>query len=239
MIEVLGVSKKYQDKNGDDIEILNQADLTVTSGEIIAIIGASGSGKSTLLHLIGGLDSPDSGIIKINGEDISGFNTEKAAYFRNHQIGFVFQFHHLLPEFTALENAALPAMIMGESKSKAQKKAEHMLDLVGLSHRLTHRPAELSGGEQQRVAIARALINSPAVILADEPTGNLDSKNSSIILQLFLEIQNQTKTTMVLVTHDPSIAEKTNRVVELKSGKLHTLQTGVAKNQPVTSYLDF
>ena len=220
MISVTSVSKKYRDKNGDDLVILRETDLEVESGGLISIVGSSGSGKSTLLHLIGGLDQIDSGSIRIDNQDISTLKNEELAAFRNKQIGFVFQFHHLLPEFTAVENVAMPALISGLSYSKACKQAEEYLDLVGMTHRFTHRPSELSGGEQQRVAIARALINKPKVVLADEPTGNLDAKNSNLVLDLFFTIHKQTGVTLVMVTHDNSIAKRTDKVYELLDGKL-------------------
>ena len=223
MIEVIDVSKSYRDKNDDEIVILKNSHLSVEKGSIISIIGASGSGKSTLLHLIGGLDKVDSGQIKIDNVDISSFKTDEIAHFRNEKIGFVFQFHHLLAEFTALENTAIPAMIAGLSYVKANSKAKEYLSLVGMEHRFEHRPSELSGGEQQRVAIARSLINQPSVLLADEPTGNLDVKNSTTVLDLFLTIQQQTGVTMILVTHDKSIAHKTDLTYELKNGLLHKI----------------
>lgn len=221
MISIAAVSKKYRDKNGDDLEILKQANLEVHSGEMVSIIGASGSGKSTLLHVIGGLDQIDSGKIVIDKEDISTYKKEKLAAFRNQKIGFVFQFHHLLPEFTALENVAMPSLISGDSYKVACSKAESFLNLVGMEHRLSHRPSELSGGEQQRVAIARALINKPKILLADEPTGNLDSKNAGIVLDLFFDIQKQTGITLIMVTHDQSIAKRTDRMFELFDGVLN------------------
>jgi len=223
MIEVIDVSKSYRDKNDDEIVILKNSHLSVEKSSIISIIGASGSGKSTLLHLIGGLDKVDSGQIKIDNVDISSFKTDEIAHFRNAKIGFVFQFHHLLAEFTALENTAIPAMIAGLSYAKATSKAKEYLSLVGMEHRFEHRPAELSGGEQQRVAIARSLINQPSVLLADEPTGNLDVKNSTTVLDLFLTIQQQTGVTMILVTHDKSIAQKTDITYELKNGLLQKI----------------
>jgi lipoprotein-releasing system ATP-binding protein len=225
MIEVIEVSKSYRDKNDDEIVILKNSHLSVDKGSIISIIGASGSGKSTLLHLIGGLDKVDSGQIQIDNVDISSFTTDDIAHFRNEKIGFVFQFHHLLAEFTALENTAIPAMISGLSYAKATAKAKEYLSLVGMEHRFEHRPAELSGGEQQRVAIARSLINQPSVLLADEPTGNLDVKNSTTVLDLFLTIQQQTGVTMILVTHDKSIAQKTDITYELKNGLLKKIHS--------------
>ncbi|TNE70393.1 ABC transporter ATP-binding protein [bacterium] len=220
MIQVTDLHKSFLDKNGDRLVILNGASFSIANGEMVSIIGASGTGKSTLLHLLGGLDLPDSGKIHIDGQELSGLKGDALATFRNKKVGFVFQFHHLLPEFTALENAAMPAMIMGMSQKKATELAAEYLNMVGLSHRTTHRPAELSGGEQQRVAIARALINKPSVLLADEPTGNLDQKNAEIILDLFFDVQAKTGITLVLVTHDSQIAAKTNRVMELIDGNL-------------------
>jgi lipoprotein-releasing system ATP-binding protein len=230
MIEVIDVSKSYRDKNDDEIVILKHSNLSVKQGSIISIIGASGSGKSTLLHLIGGLDKVDEGQIRIGDTDISSFKSDEIARFRNEKIGFVFQFHHLLAEFTALENTAIPAMIAGNSYAKATSKAKEYLSLVGMQHRFEHRPAELSGGEQQRVAIARALINQPAVLLADEPTGNLDAKNSTTVLDLFLAIQQQTGVTMILVTHDKAIAQRTDMTYELKNGILSSIHAKPEKS---------
>ncbi len=220
MIRAEHVYKSFVDKNGEKLTILQGASFEVEKSSMVSIVGASGSGKSTLLHLLGGLDQPDSGTIWIENQTVSTLRGDTLAHFRNKKVGFVFQFHHLLPEFTALENVAMPAMISGTSQKIALNQARNYLDLVGLSHRLNHRPSELSGGEQQRVAIARALINEPAVLLADEPTGNLDLHNSSIILDLFFDVQQKTGVTMVLVTHDMNIAEKTNRVFELINGNL-------------------
>jgi lipoprotein-releasing system ATP-binding protein len=220
MIRAEHVFKSFVDKNGEKLTILQGASFEVEKSSMVSIVGASGSGKSTLLHLLGGLDQPDSGTIWIENQTVSTLRGDSLAHFRNKKVGFVFQFHHLLPEFTALENVAMPAMISGTSQKIALNQARNYLDLVGLSHRLNHRPSELSGGEQQRVAIARALINEPAVLLADEPTGNLDLHNSSIILDLFFDVQQKTGVTMVLVTHDMNIAEKTNRVFELINGNL-------------------
>lgn len=220
MIRAEYVFKSYVDKNGEKLTILQGASFEVEKSAIVSIVGASGSGKSTLLHLLGGLDQPDSGTIWIENHAISTLKGDALATFRNKKVGFVFQFHHLLPEFTALENVAIPVMISGITQKKALGQAKEYLDLVGLSHRLNHRPSELSGGEQQRVAIARALINEPAVLLADEPTGNLDLKNSEIILDLFFDVQQKTGVTMVLVTHDMQIAQKTNRIYKLEDGLL-------------------
>ncbi|GIV27772.1 MAG: lipoprotein-releasing system ATP-binding protein LolD [Bacteroidia bacterium] len=203
-----------------DTEILKGISLHIRESEVVSLVGPSGAGKSTLLSILGTLDKPTSGKVIFDGEDVFSFNEKKIAHFRNQNIGFVFQFHHLLPEFTALENVFIPALIKGEKKSEAEKRAKALLDKVGLSHRLNHKPSELSGGEQQRVAVARALINHPKVIFADEPTGNLDSHNAEALHQLFFDLRNEFQQTFVIVTHNEHLAQMADRVVHIIDGKI-------------------
>jgi lipoprotein-releasing system ATP-binding protein len=194
--------------------------LKVESKKISVIVGASGAGKSTLLHILSGLDTADEGIVKIKGTNIFSLSDNKLSKFRNLHIGFVFQFHHLLPEFDAIENTSLPILINGKSQADARKRANELLELVGLQDRLHHKPAELSGGEQQRVAIARALANYPDIIFADEPTGNLDSANTDILNNLFVEIKNKLGVTFLIVTHNPDIVRLGDKIFEMKDGKI-------------------
>lgn len=202
------------------LEILKSISLEIMEGKITLIVGASGAGKSTLLHLLGGLDRPDNGKIFYNSENILSYSDDKLAKFRNKNIGFVFQFHHLLPEFTAVENAAIPQMILGNSFKHSFERANNLLAEVGLIERKDHKPAELSGGEQQRVAVARALANDPSIILADEPTGNLDSANSQIIFDLIIQLNSKYNKTFVIVTHNKEMLEIANHVYEMKDGKI-------------------
>jgi lipoprotein-releasing system ATP-binding protein len=202
------------------LEILKSISLEIVEGKITLIVGASGAGKSTLLHLLGGLDKPDEGKIYFNNENILIFSEDKLAKFRSKNIGFVFQFHHLLPEFTAAENVAIPQMIMGKSLNNSINKAYELLNEVGLIERKDHKPAELSGGEQQRVAVARALANDPSIILADEPTGNLDSANSKIISELITHLNSKYNKTFVVVTHNKEMLGIANQVYEMKDGKI-------------------
>ena len=202
------------------LEILKSISLEIAEGKITLIVGASGAGKSTLLHLLGGLDKPDDGKIFYNSENILSYSEDKLAKFRNKNLGFVFQFHHLLPEFTAAENIAIPQMIMGKSLNNSINRAYELLNEVGLIERKDHKPAELSGGEQQRVAVARALANDPAIILADEPTGNLDSENSKIISDLIIHLNSKYKKTFVVVTHNKEMLGIANHVYEMKDGKI-------------------
>ena len=210
--------KTYQSTK-NKLEVLKSISMDITEKKISVIIGASGAGKSTLLHLLGGLDRPDSGKIFFNNENIFDHNDDKLANFRNKNVGFVFQFHHLLPEFTALENVAIPQMISGKSFSVAVKRSKELIESVGLSNRANHKPAELSGGEQQRVAVARALANDPAIIFADEPTGNLDSANSEIINQIIVSLRDRLNKTFIIVTHNSELVKLADEVFEMKDGK--------------------
>jgi lipoprotein-releasing system ATP-binding protein len=216
-VEALRKSFKHM---GNVLEVLNGIDLEIRSGEILSIVGASGAGKSTLLHCIGTLDLPSSGRITLDGQELTTLSGPRLARVRNQNIGFVFQFHHLLPEFNALENVMMPGLIRGDSKKKMEQRARELLDEVGLSHRVTHRPGEMSGGEQQRVAIARALTLEPKLLLADEPTGNLDTATSDAVHDLFFEINRKHMTTIVVVTHNPSFAQRMPRVVEMRDGRI-------------------
>lgn len=217
------LSKSYQD-GGDQVTVLKDIDFALQAGEMVAVVGASGSGKSTLLHLLGGLDKPSSGQLFYKDQEMTPWKADKLAQWRNQNLGFVYQFHHLLPEFSALENVAMPKMIAGESPAEAKQQAEQLLVRVGLEHRLSHRPAQLSGGERQRVAIARAFVNKPQVVLADEPTGNLDGEAAESIYQLMLELNKEMGTAFIVVTHDLQLAEQLQRVEVLKNGILHKEQ---------------
>ena len=207
-------------KSYGSLEILKGVNLEVHKGEIVSIVGKSGAGKSTLLHILGTLDSPDSGSVSISGTDTNKMSARQLAAFRNQHIGFVFQFHHLLPEFTALENVCIPGLIGKKNESDVRKRAAELLDYLGLRDRLTHKPAELSGGEQQRVAVARALINNPSVIFADEPTGNLDSQSSGDLHNLLRQLRQEYNQTFVIVTHNKELAELSDRCLEMKDGLL-------------------
>ena len=215
MIDIKGITKSF-----GSLQVLKGIDLHIDKGEVVSIVGPSGAGKTTLLQIIGTLDKPDSGDIIIDGTDVRKLGAKKLSEFRNRRIGFVFQFHQLLPEFTAVENVMLPAFIAGMSKSEAKKRAMELLDFMGLSDRADHKPNELSGGEKQRVAVARALVNRPAVILADEPSGSLDSKNKDELHRLFFDLRDRTGQTFVIVTHDESLAKITDRTIEMKDGML-------------------
>ena len=211
--------KTYQ-TGPQEVEVLKNINLDLTTGEIVVIMGPSGVGKSTLLHLVGGLDRPSSGEVLIDGENIFVLKEKDLAVFRNKSIGFVFQFHHLLPEFTALENVMIPGMMHEGDVPAIRDRAESLLTEIGLADRLTHKPSELSGGEQQRIAVARALINNPKLVLADEPTGNLDKQNSMALYELLLELNNKFNQTFIIVTHNEMMASKAERVVELEDGMI-------------------
>jgi len=215
MLKATQVQKSY-----GDLRVLKGVDLHVQRGEVVAIVGASGAGKSTLLHIMGTLDSPDHGTVFINGENVFSRSSDKLAEFRNQKIGFVFQFHNLLPEFSALENVMIPGLIARSEEKVLRKKGGEILERLGLKDRLNHKPSELSGGEQQRVAVARALINSPALVFADEPSGNLDSKNASDLHRLFFELRNELNQTFVIVTHNPEFAAMADRRLEIKDGQM-------------------
>lgn len=206
-------------KSFGSLQVLKGIDLDIAQGEVVSIVGPSGAGKTTLLQIMGTLDRADSGSIIINGTDISSLKNQALARFRNQHIGFVFQFHQLLPEFTALENITIPALIAGRSQREARQRAEELLDFMGLSDRAAHKPAELSGGEKQRVAVARALVNRPAVILADEPSGSLDSANKAELHALFFRLRDEMGQTFVIVTHDEELAKTTDRTIQMKDGK--------------------
>ena len=214
------IFKSYQTNRKVKLEVLKGISLEVIANKISVIIGASGAGKSTLLHLLGALDKPDSGKVIYNNKNIFDLSDDKLAKFRSENIGFIFQFHHLLPEFTALENVIIPMMINGSSYDKVKRKGEELLEKVGLKERMNHKPAELSGGELQRVAVARALANNTQIIIADEPTGNLDSKNSEAIHQLILDLRDNMNMTFVIVSHNASLVQLADIVYEIKDGKL-------------------
>jgi lipoprotein-releasing system ATP-binding protein len=207
-------------KNYGDLQVLKGVDIDVNKGEIVSIIGASGAGKSTLLHILGTLDNADSGEIMLNGERVDKLSGKNLAAFRNKNIGFIFQFHHLLPEFSAVENVCIPGWIGGKNKSVTEKRAKELLEKLGLSHRLSNKPGQLSGGEQQRVAVARALINNPAIIMADEPTGNLDSANANEMHQLFINLRNEFQQTFLIVTHNEELARMSDRILQMKDGRM-------------------
>jgi lipoprotein-releasing system ATP-binding protein len=213
MVQAENITKSY-----GSLRVLKGVSLVVQPGEVVAIVGASGAGKSTLLHILGTLDKPDSGRLLLNGTDVLRLDEKLLAAFRNKSIGFVFQFHNLLPEFTALENVMIPALIARQDEKQARKRATDLLDMLGLGGRLDHKPAALSGGEQQRAAVARALINNPALILADEPSGNLDSKNAQELHRLFFDLRERLNQTFVIVTHNAEFAAMADRKLEIKDG---------------------
>ncbi len=207
-------------KNYGSLQVLRSVDFDISKGEIVCIVGSSGAGKSTLLHILGTLDTPDSGTVTLEGKQIDSLKGNKLAAFRNKHIGFVFQFHHLLPEFTAVENVCIPGWIAGGKKKEINERAISILSSLGLGDRLQNKPQQLSGGEQQRVAVARALINNPSIIMADEPTGNLDSARAKELHQLFIDLRNQFNQTFLIVTHNEELAQMSDRVVHMKDGKI-------------------
>lgn len=221
IVEVRHVERIYKTASGGSLPVLVDANLSVSRGEVVAITGESGSGKSTLLHIMGALDRPDAGTVLFEGRDMFAADDEALSAFRNRSVGFVFQFHHLLPEFSALENVLMPALIAGRGGSAARTRAAELLATVGLTDRADHRPSELSGGEKQRVAIARALMNAPDVVLADEPTGNLDEKTADILHNELIRLSRELGQTFVLVTHNPVFAAMADRTVRLDQGTLH------------------
>ena len=215
MIEACNIYKRF-----GNVEVLRGVSIEVAEGEMVSIVGASGAGKTTLLQIVGTLMQPDEGSVRIAGTDIGGIDDDRLSRFRNRHIGFVFQFHHLLPEFTALENVMMPALIGGVSRKEAESRAKELLDMVNLASRASHKPSALSGGEQQRAAIARALINRPSVVLADEPTGNLDTKNRDEIYALLSDVRREFGQTIVIVTHDERLAAQTDRKIEMSDGRI-------------------
>lgn len=224
VLKAEGVSKSYKSEQAEaKLEVLKNVSIEIKKGSITSIVGSSGSGKSTLLHILGGLDKPDLGTVFWGDKNISTMNSDQLAEFRNKNIGFVFQFHHLLPEFTALENVCMPALIAGESIESASIRALSLLERFGVSERKNHRPTQLSGGEQQRVSMARALMNKPSIILADEPTGNLDDANTATILDMLYELRDKDGVTVLLITHEKSIADRSDIILEIKNGELSSL----------------
>ncbi|MCG9711719.1 lipoprotein-releasing ABC transporter ATP-binding protein LolD [Shewanella insulae] len=219
LLQVSNVSKRYHE-GSIDTQVLSGVDLSIAKGEQVAIIGSSGSGKSTLLHIMGTLDKPSSGQVMFDGEDLYQLSPSRQAAIRNQELGFIYQFHHLLPEFTALENVAMPGLIQKRPRQEVEREAKELLSRVGLSHRLHHTPAEMSGGERQRTAIARALINRPKLVLADEPTGNLDAASGDTVYELIRELGSQLGTAFVVVTHDPKLAARMDRQLKMQDGLL-------------------
>lgn len=223
MIEIRNISKSF-----GNLKVLSDVSLSIGEGEIVAIVGPSGAGKTTLLQIAGTLDRPDTGTVLYDGEEVTAMKERRLAGFRNEKIGFIFQFHELLPEFTARENVAMPAIIGGRRRKEAFREADELLTLLGLGERLDHRPAELSGGEKQRVAIARALINRPRIVFADEPTGSLDSRNREEIQAIIADLCTRRGQTFLIVTHDPTLASIAHRVVEMRDGRIAEVRSGAA-----------
>ena len=213
------ISAENIEKSYGPLKVLKGVDLSINKGEVVSIVGASGAGKSTLLHILGTLDQPDAGMVTMDGEEVFKLSAPKLASFRNNRIGFVFQFHNLLPELTALENVCLPAMIQGKSLNEAKKSGQELMEKLGLSSRVGHHPSELSGGEQQRTAVARALINDPSIILADEPSGNLDSENAIELHNLFFKLREELNQTFIVVTHNKELAKQADRSLFMEDGK--------------------
>ncbi len=213
MLTAKDIEKKY-----GVVEVLRGVDISISRGEIVSIVGPSGSGKSTLLHILGTLDKPDKGVVMLHEKNVTNLEGTKLSQFRNKHIGFVFQFHHLLPEFSALENVCIPGWLARTSKTEVKKRAEELLTILGLAHRLQNKPAQLSGGEQQRVAVARALINNPDIVFADEPTGNLDTANAKELHQLFFDLRKQFNQTFLIVTHNEELAQLSDRMLTMKDG---------------------
>ena len=226
MIDIRNVTKSF-----GKLQVLKGIDLHIAKGEVVSIVGASGAGKTTLLQIIGTLDRPDGGSVVVDGIDVGALSGKKLAAFRNQRLGFVFQFHQLLPEFTALENVMIPAFIAGMGRREARERGEELLQFMGLADRAAHKPNELSGGEKQRVAVARALVNNPSVILADEPSGSLDTKNKAELHQLFFDLRDKFGQTFVIVTHDESLASLTDRTIHMKDGLLEGIREGQEPQQ--------
>jgi len=220
LLKAEDIWKEYRNGKSVILEVLKGSDLEVREGEFVVIVGPSGSGKSTMLHILGGLDTPTKGKVQLGEQDIFAFSEEELAEFRNKKLGFVFQFHHLLPEFTALENVCMPSLIRGESMGRAKSRASGLLKNVGLEGRMLHKPNELSGGEQQRVAVARALMNRPELILADEPSGNLDKENGLLLHDLLADLSSKEGHTFVVATHNPDLAKRADRILKMSDGKL-------------------
>ena len=223
VLEARGVRKSFH-QGPREVRVLQDVDLELAAGESLAIVGASGAGKSTLLHILGGLDEPDGGTVRVNGASMWTMSARERSQLRNHSMGFVYQFHHLLTEFSALENVAMPLLIRGVSPREAEEKSRQILDKVGLSERLTHKPGELSGGERQRAAVARALVGNPRVVLGDEPTGNLDERTADHVYGLMLDLNRELQTSLLLVTHDRSLAARMDRRMELQLGRLQEME---------------